>query len=140
MSDPSESDFCCPPDCCDMRGMLTFQILWELRDQELNGQQIAERIAERRGSKPTPGTIYPALKELKSKRLIKGRKKGRQVIYSLTPAGEKGVKAAAVYFVQAFGDIVDEIKVKVIAVEGRCAEGSDESEVRVVVVDGRNHE
>ncbi len=120
--------------------MLTFQILWELRGQELNGQQIAERIAERRGSKPTPGTIYPALKELKSRRLIKGRKKGRQVIYSLTAAGERGVKEAAVYFVQAFGDIVDEIKVKVIAVEGQCTECTDEPEVRVVVVDERDQD
>ena len=119
--------------------MLTFQILWELRDQELNGQQIAEKIAERRGSKPTPGTIYPALKELKSKRLIKGRKKGRQVIYSLTTAGEKGVREAAVYFVQAFGDIVDEVKVKVIAVDARERNDSEDSEVRVLVVKEQEH-
>lgn len=96
-----------------MRGLLTFQILWELDKEELNGQQIAEKIAKRRGIKPTPGTIYPALKELKKEKLIKGRKEGRQVVYHLTEKGEKGLAAASRYFLQAFGDIAEDVKVKV---------------------------
>jgi PadR family transcriptional regulator PadR len=104
---------CCPPDCCDMRGLLTFQILWELDKEEMNGQQIAERIAVRRGTKPTPGTIYPALKELKEGGLIKGKKEGRQIIYKLTVKGEKGLVDASKYFLQAFGDIAEDVKVKV---------------------------
>jgi PadR family transcriptional regulator PadR len=113
MPDLEQSEQCCPPDCCDMRGLLTFQILWELDKEEMNGQQIAEKIAERRGTKPTPGTIYPALKELKEGGFIKGRKKGRQIIYNLTPKGEKGLIEASRYFLQAFGDIADDVKVKV---------------------------
>ena len=132
MNDQESPEACCPPDCCDMRGLLTFQILWELRTEELNGQEIADRIAERKGTKPTPGTIYPALKELKKKRLIKGRKEGRQVIYSLTDRGREGVTDAAVYFVRAFGDIVDEIKTKVVIVGGKS---SGKSKTKVVVVD-----
>ena len=115
-----------------MRGLLTFQILWELRTEELNGQEIADRIAERKGTKPTPGTIYPALKELKKKRLIKGRKEGRQVIYSLTNHGRAGVADAAVYFVRAFGDIVDEIKTKIVIVADKP---DSRSKVKVVVMD-----
>jgi hypothetical protein len=45
MSSYEELGRCCPPDCCDMRGFLTFQILWELGKEHLNGQQIAERKA-----------------------------------------------------------------------------------------------
>ena len=118
MSDPSESAPCCPPDCCDMRGFLTFQILWELDKEELNGQEIAEKIAKRRGTKPTPGTIYPALKELKNGGHIEGRKEGRQIVYNLTPEGEKGLAEASRYFLQAFGDIAEDVKVKVIVIEG----------------------
>ena len=113
MSDLEQTEQCCPPDCCDMRGLLTFQILWELNKEEMNGQQIAEKIAIRRGTKPTPGTIYPALKELKEGGLIEGRKEGRQIIYHLTSEGEIGLAQASRYFLQAFGDIADDVKVKV---------------------------
>jgi PadR family transcriptional regulator PadR len=117
MTSPEESASCCPPDCCDMRGLLTFQILWELDKEELNGQQIAEKIELRRGTKPTPGTIYPALKELKKGGLIEGRKEGRQIVYHLTPEGEKGLVEASRYFLQAFGDIAEDVKVKIIVIK-----------------------
>ncbi|MGY5872340.1 MAG: PadR family transcriptional regulator [Candidatus Thorarchaeota archaeon] len=113
MSKKTEVTPCCPPDCCDMRGLLTFQILWELDKEEMNGQQIAEKIAIRRGTKPTPGTIYPALKELKNGGLIAGEKVGRQIVYHLTPNGKKGLAESSRYFLQAFGDIAEDVKVKV---------------------------
>ncbi len=116
MVELSETTACCPPDCCDMRGLLTFQILWELDKEEMNGQQIADKIAKRRGAKPTPGTIYPALKELKKENLIKGRKEGRQIVYHLTEKGKKGLADASRYFLQAFGDIAEDVKIKVIVI------------------------
>ncbi|MFW9909247.1 MAG: PadR family transcriptional regulator [Candidatus Thorarchaeota archaeon] len=116
---PNEPE-CCPPDCCDMRGFLTFQIMWELRNEKLNGQQIADRIWKRRGgNRPTPGTIYPALKDLKERRLIHGEKEGNQIIYHLTSEGVKGLEEAARYFYQAFGDIVEESKEIVVRI-GDC--------------------
>jgi len=122
MVDKSESVQCCPPDCCEglSRGFLNFQILWELDKEKLNGQQIAERIARRRGTKPTPGTIYPALKELNEGNYIKGEKEGRQIVYHLTAEGDKALLDASRYFLQAFGDIADDVKVKVkvIVVKG----------------------
>ena len=108
---------CCPPDCCDMRGLLTFQILWELDKEEMNGQQIAEKISLRRGTKPTAGTIYPALKELKKGGLIRGEKVGREIVYRLTPEGQKGLAESSRYFLQAFGDIAEDVKVKVVVVK-----------------------
>ncbi len=105
-----ENDRCCPPDCCDMRGLLTFQILWELRESSLTGQQIAERIEKRRGTRPTAGTIYPALRDMKEKGLIEGREAGREVFYSLTTAGRNGLSDSARYFCRVFGDIIDECR------------------------------
>ena len=107
MSEQNNSE-CCPPDCCDMRGFLTFQILWELKDEALYGQQIADRLGRRRGSTPTAGTIYPALKELKERGLIEGKKDGREIVYTLTEAGHEGLKDAARYFKRAFGYIIVE--------------------------------
>jgi len=100
-----------------MRGFLTFQILWELDKEELNGQQIAERIAKRKGTKPTPGTIYPALKELKNGKYIEGVKEGRQIVYNLTPRGDEALLEASRYFLQAFGDIAEDVKVKIVVVK-----------------------
>ncbi|MFW9919277.1 MAG: PadR family transcriptional regulator [Candidatus Thorarchaeota archaeon] len=120
MNDTSEEPQCCPPDCCDMRGFLTFQIMWELRNGKLNGQQIADKIWQRRGgNRPTPGTIYPALKDLKERNLIHGEKEGNQVVYHLTKEGVSGLEEAARYFYQAFGDIVEESKKIVIRI-GDC--------------------
>lgn len=104
----NKTDECCPPSCCDMRGLLSFQILWELSKRPLNGQELAEKIAQRRGTKPTPGTIYPALKDLANRNLIVGTKVGRQIVYQLTRAGKAGLSEAGLYFYQVFGEILTE--------------------------------
>lgn len=90
---------------CDMRGMLSFQILWLLSKRNMHGDELASEIAKRRGEKPKAGTIYPALKELRIKGLIKGIRKGKIVIYSLTPSGRRSVKVSVAYFCRSFGEI-----------------------------------
>lgn len=92
---------------CDMRGMLSFQILYLLSKKPMHGDEIAEEIGKRRGDKPKAGTIYPALKDLKLKRLIKGGKRGKTIVYSLTPEGSKTVRQARAYFVRCFGDVFE---------------------------------
>ena len=51
--------------CCDMRGMLGFLILFLLSKKPMHGQELADEITRRKGEKPSPGTIYPALKKLR---------------------------------------------------------------------------
>ena len=92
---------------CDMRGMLSFQILFLLSKKSMHGDEIANEIGKRRGGKPKAGTIYPALKDLNKKHLIKGKKKGKTIVYSLTPAGSKAVKYATAYFCRCFGDVFE---------------------------------
>jgi PadR family transcriptional regulator PadR len=70
------------------------------------GQELAEEIAKRRGDKPNPGTIYPALKDLQKRGLIQMRSEGRKTVYALTRQGQTGVVEASVYFCQVFGEIV----------------------------------
>jgi PadR family transcriptional regulator PadR len=93
--------------CCDMRGMLSFQILWLLSRKPMHGDEIAEEIAKRRGSKPKAGTIYPALKELSERGLIAGEKEGKKIVYSLTPDGRRGIRQAVAYFCRSFGEIFE---------------------------------
>jgi len=95
---------------CDMRGMLSFQVMWLLSNTPMHGEELAEEIEKRRGSKPKAGTIYPALKELKNKKLITGEKKGKTIVYTLTPEGRKDVKRATVYFCHSFGDIFESVE------------------------------
>ena len=98
---------CCPeiPSCCDMRGMLSFYILWLLSKRSMNGQEISEELRKRRGTKPTAGTIYPALKELRTKGLVEMERKGRTTTYTLSEKGRDGLEEACRYFCSAFGEI-----------------------------------
>lgn len=95
---------------CDMRGMLSFQILCMLAEKDMHGEELAEAIGEKRGSKPKAGTIYPALKDLSTKGMIKGEKDGKVIVYSLTSDGKKTVKDAKDYFCRCFGDIFESHK------------------------------
>lgn len=92
---------------CDMRGLLSFQILWLLSRRRMCGEELAQEIKKRRGEKPKAGTLYPALRELKGNGLVDGEKKGRSIIYTLTPAGERAVKKSVGYFCRAFKDIFE---------------------------------
>jgi len=98
----------CPPDCCDMRGMLSFLILWLLSKKGMYGQELTKEIGKRRGTKPNPGTIYPALRELKKKGLIELNREGRITNYHITEKGRKGVHIACEYFCRAYGEIFEE--------------------------------
>ena len=88
-----------------MRGMLSFLILFILSKKSMHGQEIADEIGKRKGERPSPGTIYPALKGLKENGLIKEKKAGKTIVYELTARGETGLKEAKAHFCRAFMDI-----------------------------------
>lgn len=91
---------------CDMRGMLSFLILFLLSKREMNGREIAEEIAARKGSKPSPGTIYPALKGLRELGLIREEKSGKAISYMLTKQGRETLAVATRKFCQTFKGIL----------------------------------
>ena len=98
-----------------MKGFLSYLILWNLSKGKMTGSQIAEDLAKRRGSKPSPGTIYPALKELREKGLIKADK---DKAYSLTKKGEKDLNEACAFFSKTFFDAKEMFK----CCEGKTAD------------------
>lgn len=101
-----EVECCRPPECCDMRGMLTFLILHVLSKKKMYGSEIADELAKRKAEKPNPGTLYPTLKDMEAKGLVESFKEGRTKYYRLTTAGKEGLQKAKEFFVQAYGDIV----------------------------------
>ncbi len=94
-----------PPGCCDMRFMLSFYILWLLKQRPMYGDEIAEAIGKKTGSKPTPGTIYPTLRKLEMRGAIESKREGKKVVYSLTETGREGVRDAGQYFCNTYGEI-----------------------------------
>lgn len=87
----------------ELKGFLSFLILHELGKKILCGEDLAKKIGRRKGSDPlTPGTIYPALKELRAAKLIEFTQFGRRKVYSLTPEGEKELEKLYVLFSQYF--------------------------------------
>ena len=94
-------------DCCDMRGMLGFLILFLLSKKSMHGQEIADEMEKRKGVRPSPGTIYPALKNLKEAGLIEEKKAGKTITYSLTKNGKTGLKALKARFCRIFVDVME---------------------------------
>jgi DNA-binding PadR family transcriptional regulator len=98
---------CCrAPECCDMRGMLSFMILHLLSKKRMYGLEIAEEIAKRKADRPNPGTLYPTLRRLEKDGLVESTKEGNTRYFKITPAGRAGLELAKNFFVQAYGDIV----------------------------------
>ena len=89
--------------CCDMRGMLGFLILFLLSKRTMNGQEIADEIANRKGERPSPGTIYPALKSLRLMGFIEvEEKEGKAISYKLTERGTNALKVSKRRFTRTF--------------------------------------
>jgi len=95
MGNPNEN-------CCDMRGLLGFLILFLLSKKKMHGQELADEIAKRRGEKPSPGTIYPALKGLREAGFLDEQKEGKTITYGLTPRGKKALSIAKKGFTKTF--------------------------------------
>ena len=95
-------------ECCDMRGMLGFLILFLLSKKPMHGQEIADELAKRRGDKPSPGTIYPALGGLKHSGFLDEQKEGKTIIYSLTPKGKKALQIAKRKFSRTFEGLLED--------------------------------
>ncbi|MGA7603699.1 MAG: PadR family transcriptional regulator, partial [Nitrososphaeraceae archaeon] len=85
-------------------GMLGFLILFLLYERKpMHGQEIADELAKRRGDRPSPGTIYPALKSLKYAGFVSEEEKvGKTITYCLTPRGTKAFQIAKRRFTKTF--------------------------------------
>ncbi len=84
-----------------MKGFLSFLILWILKKEKMSGAEIAKELEKRKGHKPSPGTLYPALKDLREQGFISCDK---DKVYTLTKSGEKELESACKTFHEIFYD------------------------------------
>ena len=89
-----------------MKGFLSFLILWLISKKEMSEAEITEELEQRRGHRPSPGTIYPVLKYLTNRDLLKVDDNKR---YSLTKKGEKELEMNLNQFFDTFCDL-DEMR------------------------------
>ena len=87
-----------------MRGMLGFLILFLLSKKPMHGQEIADEIARRKGEKPSPGNIYPPLKNLREMGFISSNdeKEGKTIVYTLTERGKNALRISKQRFIRTF--------------------------------------
>ncbi|MDP6293517.1 MAG: PadR family transcriptional regulator [Candidatus Woesearchaeota archaeon] len=94
--------------CCDMKGMLSFICLRLISKQAMSGEDIRKALEQRKGTRPSPGTIYPVLKSLQESGWIIIISKGKEKKYELTTKGRLAVKEATRKFVRMFCDMKGE--------------------------------
>ncbi|MGM5481470.1 MAG: PadR family transcriptional regulator, partial [Nanobdellota archaeon] len=86
----------------EFKGFLSFLVLHELNQRPLCGEDLAKKIGRRKGSQLTPGTIYPALKELRKQKLVAYRRHGRKKIYTLRITGKEELERQHILFARYF--------------------------------------
>jgi len=94
-------------ECCKQKGHLSYIVMWILKKHKLNGAELATELEKRRGKRPSPGTVYPVLKDLRDKKMVVCDKEKR---YSLTALGKKEVGKACKHFCSMFYDFHEMLK------------------------------
>ncbi len=81
-----------------VKGALGLFILSEAKEKEVSGKEISEKLDKLSGGmwKPSPGSIYPMLRQMEKRKCIKAKissEQGRREIkYSLTGKGAQELK------------------------------------------------
>ena len=92
-----------------MKGFLSFIVLKLISKKNMSGDEIRSELKKRRGSRPSPGTIYPVLKSLNQNRFIEEVKnRGKIKKYRLTRKGRNEINAATKKFCIIFYDMREE--------------------------------
>ena len=75
----------------------------------MSGEDIRKEMEKRKGTKPSPGTVYPVLKMLNENDFIKEVPNGGKTKkYKLTKKGKRELEVATRKFCEMFYDMKDE--------------------------------
>ena len=73
-------------------GYLKILVLKELNQSPMTGYDLMNSIESSQGKRPSAGSMYPLLKILLERKLIKGVEKNRKTIYSITVSGKNRIE------------------------------------------------
>lgn len=89
-----------------LKGHLSFLILHLLSQKQLSGKGIVDEIAKRKGTRLSPGTIYPSLDVLRQKGFVQVAKKiEKEKVYDLTADGKLALDEGKILFQRMFYDL-----------------------------------
>ena len=92
-----------------MRGFPTFIVLELISKKDMSGEDIRKELEKMKGSKPSPGTIYPVLKVLNENKFIEEVPNGGKTKkYKLTKKGKRELETATRKFCEIFYDMKEE--------------------------------
>ena len=69
---------------CEMKGFLNFLVLRLISKRSMSGDEIRTELEKRKGCRPSAGTIYPVLKDLRKRGFIQEveeKKKNKYIIF-----------------------------------------------------------
>ena len=72
-----------------VKGILKLLILKELEKDDATGYDLIKKISIKTSKKPSPGSVYPLLKELTNSDFLNVRAEGKKKIYSISEKGRK---------------------------------------------------
>jgi len=75
-----------------VRGILKLLILKEHEKADATGYELIQKISAKTSKKPSPGSVYPLLRELTEAGLLNVRVEGKKKIYSLSDRGREVLK------------------------------------------------
>lgn len=75
-----------------IKGYLKYFVLKFLDKEDMTGYSLMKRLKEVAGKKPSPGSMYPLLKDLEKEGYVTVRKEGRTKVYSITKKGKEFFK------------------------------------------------
>jgi len=75
-----------------LKGLLKLLILKELSDRDACGYELINRIEEITSKKPSSGSIYPLLNDLKERGFLEVKNIGGKKVYSLSEKGREYLK------------------------------------------------
>jgi DNA-binding PadR family transcriptional regulator len=75
-----------------LRGHLKVLVYKALSDKPMSGYALMNLIAEKTGSRPSAGSIYPLLDSLATEGVLTFRETANKKVYSLTAEGKKEAK------------------------------------------------
>ncbi len=88
------------------RGQLKLAVLKTLSEGSQSGYSLMAQLGKLTGKKPSAGSLYPILDELKKNGAVKSLPKKRKIIYSITQAGKLKFAKEMNFKDQLFQDMV----------------------------------
>ncbi len=93
-----------------IQGYLKILVFKALEEGPKSGYSLMKYIEDKTGTKPSPGSIYPLLEQLKKEKLVEAKNVGRTHEYKLTQAGKQKITLIEIKRKECIQNLVNSMK------------------------------